>query len=100
MPLIEQHEGSRPDSCEVCHYLDAHPELDRRLQHTLTRLAGWSLDNDLREAGGTPLPMRSIYVESFAGDAPGRSVPLDPHHWLLALLSAPEIKLTIEEIGR
>lgn len=95
MPLIEQHEGSRPDSCEVCHYLDAHPQLDRRMQHTLTRLAGWALETDLHSAAG-PLSMRSIYVESFAADSPGRSAPLEPHHWLLSLLAAPEIKLIIE----
>ena len=97
MPLVEQHEGNRPDSCEVCHYLESHPELDRRYQHTLTILAGWMLQYDLLEANGQPLAMRSIYVESFAGDAPGRSVALHPQHWLLALVAAPEIKLELED---
>ena len=96
MPLVEQHEGARPDTCEVCHYLASRPELDRRYEHTVTRLAGWTLETDLRDAIG-PLPMRSIYTEEFGGGAPSRSVRFESHHWLLALLSAPEIKLTIEE---
>lgn len=93
MPLVEQHGTIRVDACEVCHYLDSRPLLDRRLAHSLTYLAGWTVFNDLADASG-PLSMRSIYVEQFAGDTPGVSAPLDPQHYLLALLAAPEIKLT------
>lgn len=99
MPLVEQHRDVRPESCEVCRYLDGRPELDRLLQHTLTTIAGWVLLQDLREAGG-PLSMRGIYVERFAADSPGRSVSLDPHHWLLALLAAPEVKLSLTSEAR
>lgn len=44
MPLVEQHRDARPESCEVCRYLERHPQLDRLLQHTLTRIAGWVMD--------------------------------------------------------
>ncbi len=95
MPLVEQHRGSRPDSCEVCRYLQTHPYLDRLLCHTLTMLAGVLLMDDLER---TPsLSLRSTYVEQFAGDAPGRSAPLEPEHWALALLAAPEIRLSLEQ---
>ncbi len=40
--------------------------------------------------------MRSIYTETFAGDAPGLSAPFEPRHWLLALVAAPEVKLRLE----
>jgi hypothetical protein len=65
------------------------------MAHTLTQLAGWTLLEDLQSAGG-PLAMRSIYLETFAGDAAGLSAPLEPEHFLLALLAAPEIKLAID----
>ena len=96
MPLVEQHRGSRPEACEVCRYLQLHPELDRMLMHTLTMLAGWMLLEDIQALGGGPVSMRSIYTEQFAGDSEGRPAPLEPHHWMLALLAAPEIKLTLE----
>ncbi len=95
MPLVQQHIDRLPATCEVCSYLETHPYLDRRLEHTLTMLAGGNLLQDLRDADG-PLSMRSIYVETFAGDAPGRPAPLEARHWLLALVSAPEIRLTLE----
>lgn len=95
MPLVQQHTARFPTTCEVCRYLETHPYLDRRLEHTLTMLAGANMLQDLQEARG-PLSMRSIYVETFAGDAPGRPAPLEPRHWLLALVSAPEIRLTLE----
>ncbi len=92
MPLVEQHRDFRPESCEVCRYLETHPQLDRLLQHTLTRIAGWVMETDLDEAG-VPLSLRSVYVERFG--ASGRSAPLELHHWTLALLVAPEIKLML-----
>jgi hypothetical protein len=64
------------------------------LQHTLAMLAGWMLLEEL-EASNAPLSLHSIYVEQFAADSPGRPAPLEPEHWTLALLSAPEIKLSI-----
>ena len=94
MPLVEQHVDRLPAACEVCRYLERNPYLDRRLEHTLTMLAGGTLFQDLRETQ-TPLSIRSIYTETFAGDTPGRPAPLEPRHWLLALLAAPEIKLTL-----
>ncbi|MDA1240036.1 MAG: hypothetical protein O2798_04250 [Chloroflexi bacterium] len=97
MPLVQQHTDRPPSTCAVCHYLETNPYLDRRLEHTLAMLAGGNLLQDLREAGG-PLPMRSIYTETFAGDAPGRPAPLEPRHWLLALIAAPEIKLTLDPL--
>ena len=95
MPLVEQHEGSSPESCVVCRYLQLHPLLDRQLAHTLTLLAGWTLLEDLQSAG-RPLNMGSIYLETFAGASDGRPARLEPEHFLLALLAAPEIKLSIE----
>jgi hypothetical protein len=95
MPLVEQHRGSRPDSCEVCRYLQLHPELDRQLPHTLTMLAGWLLLEALKD--GDALSMRSIYLEQFAGASPGQPAPLEPYHWMLALLAAPEVKLQLLE---
>jgi len=92
VPLVQQHGTERVDGCEVCHYLRARPLLDRRLAHSLTYLAGWTLLNDLRDANG-PLSMQSIYVEQFAADSPGRPASLESEHYLLALLAAPEIKL-------
>jgi len=65
------------------------------MAHTLTQLAGWTLLEDLQSSSG-PLSMQSIYLETFAGDSPGLSATLEPEHFLLALLAAPEIKLTIE----
>ena len=94
MPLVEQHNDRLPDTCEVCRYLETHPYLDRRLEHTLTMLAGANLLQDLGESDG-PLSMRSIYTETFAGDAPGLAAPFEPRHWLLALLAAPEVRLTL-----
>ena len=95
MPLVEQHVGSRPESCPVCRYLQLHPLLDRLMAHTLTMLAGWTLLEDLQSANGS-LSMHSVYLETFAGDSDGRAIQLEPEHYLLALLAAPEIKLTIE----
>ena len=40
--------------------------------------------------------MQSIYLETFAGDAAGRSNDMEPEHYLLALLAAPEIKLSLD----
>lgn len=87
MPLIEQHRGSRPESCEVCRYLQTHPYLDRLLCDTLTMLAGWMLVEELTATG--TLSVRGVYVEQFAGDSPGLPAPLEPEHWALALLAAP-----------
>ena len=98
MPIVDQHRTNRVDGCEVCRYLDLHPLLDRMLAHSLTRLAGWTLEGDL-ESADSPLSMRGIYVEQFAADSPGRPAPLEPEHYLLALLAAPEIKLAIESRG-
>lgn len=96
MPLVEQHDGRYPDICDVCRYIETHPYLDRRLEHTLTMLAGGTLLQDLRDAGGATLSMRSLYTETFAGAAPGHAAPFEPRHWLFALMAAPEIKLTLE----
>lgn len=95
MPLIEQHPGSRPESCEVCRYLETHPYTDRLLTHTLTMLAGWMLLQDI-ESADAPLSFRGIYTEQFAADSPGRPALFEPEHWALALLAAPEIKLSLE----
>ncbi|MCK9497085.1 MAG: hypothetical protein M0R75_16550 [Dehalococcoidia bacterium] len=95
MPLIEQHRDRQPTTCEVCNFLETHPYLDRMLEHTLTMLAGGTLLQDLEEAEGA-LSMRSIYTGLFAGSAPGRPAPLEPRHWLLALLAAPEVRLTLD----
>jgi hypothetical protein len=94
VPLVEQHRDSRPESCEVCRYLQTHPQLDRLLQHTLTMFAGWMLFEELESSAS--LSLRSIYVEQFAADSPGRPAPMEPEHWTLALLAAPEIKLTMQ----
>lgn len=99
MPLVEQHTDRRPTTCEVCRYLEANPYLDRRLEHTLTMLAGGTLFQDLAGADGS-LSMQSIYTEEFAPSAAGRPAPLDPRHWLLALLAAPEIRLTLDRMER
>jgi hypothetical protein len=79
----------------VCNYLQRNPYLDRQLEHTLTMLAGGNLLQDLSQAEG-PLAMRGIYTETFAGGAPGNPAPLEPRHWLLAMLAAPEIKLSLD----
>ncbi|MQA00874.1 MAG: hypothetical protein GEU80_16390 [Dehalococcoidia bacterium] len=95
MPFVEQHTGIRPDSCEVCRFLQLHPEYDRLREHTLSMLTGWMLAEDLQNADG-PLPMRAIYVEEYAGASPGLSAPLEPRHWMLGLLAATEINLIID----
>ena len=64
------------------------------LAHTLTMLAGWMLIESLQGSSGS-FSMRSIYVERFAADSPGQPAPLEPEHWMLALLASPEIKLSI-----
>ena len=66
------------------------------LLHTLTRFAGRVLVEDLQDSGGGPVPMRSIYIEEFAGASPGHAAPLEPYHWMLALVAAPEIKLILD----
>ena len=74
MPLVQQHIDRLPATCEVCRYLETHPYLDRRLEHTLTMLAGGNLLQDLREADG-PLSMRSLYVENVRWRRPGTPSP-------------------------
>ena len=57
-------------------------------------LAGWMLLDALEDGGS--MSMRSVYLEQFAGASPGRPAQLEPYHWMLALLAAPEIKLIME----
>jgi hypothetical protein len=57
--------------------------------------AGWMLLEELATVGSASL--RSIYVERFAADTSGLPAPLEPEHWALALLAAPEIKLAIQQ---
>jgi hypothetical protein len=98
MPLVEQHRDRRPAACEVCRFLETHPHLDRLLTHTLTSMAGQVLLEDLEALGG-PRSLRAIYTEEYAGASPGRPAPLEPYHWLLALLAAPEVKLVLDRRG-
>ncbi len=77
----------------MCRYLKTHPQLDRLLQHTLTMFAGWMLFEELESTAS--LSLRSSCVEQFAVDSPGRPAALEAEHWTLALLAAPEIKLTM-----
>ena len=97
MPLVEYHAEPVPDSCEVCRYLVEHPEYDRRLEHTLTLFAQVTMLTDLEDAGD-PLRMTSMYVETIG--FPGPQTRIDPRHWLLGLLEAPEIRLMLEERNR
>ena len=92
MPLVEHHEQPRPESCEVCRYLQERPELHARLEHTLTRIAQVIMLTDLEESD-QPLRMRSIYQESIG--YPGPQMRIEPRHWLLGLLEAPEIRLLL-----
>jgi hypothetical protein len=58
-------------------------------------LAGWTLLDDLEATGS--LSFHSTYVEQFAGAASGLPAALEPGHWALALLAAPEIRLSLEQ---
>lgn len=60
-------------------------------------LAGAMLLEDLAEVDSQSF--RSMYLEQFAGAAPGRPASLEPEHWALALLAAPEIRLSLSESG-
>ena len=93
MPLVEYHEQLRPEVCEVCRYAVEHPEYDARLEHTLTRFAQVTMASDLRDAG-QPLRMMSIYHETIG--YPGPETRIDPRHWTLGLLEAPEIRLVLD----
>ena len=94
MATIEFHEPPIPDSCEVCRYLEQHVDLDSRREHTLAMIAQAILIQDLEDSG-TPLRMSSIHIESIG--FPGPQHPLEPRHWLLALLDSPEIRLSLTE---
>ena len=97
MPLVEYHQPPRPESCEVCRYLPERPELDARLEHTMTRVAQGIMMSDLGESE-RPLRMTSIYQETIG--YPGPEMRINPRHWLFGLLETPEIRLMLEREGR
>ena len=93
---IENHATLTAEICEVCRYVSEQRQGDLRREHGLTNLAAAILVEDLRAAGGDPLPVRALHVGSI-GVEPGPVHRLEPRHWFRALWVERDVVLMLRE---
>jgi hypothetical protein len=87
------HRDARPETCEVCLWIRDN-DGDQLLEHTKTRICMSLLLDDLREARH-PVHMQQLHRAGFG--FPGPDHPLEPRHWLWALLLTPAFMITLDE---
>lgn len=88
------HRRPRPDVCDICLYVRDTVGADPLLEHTQTRIAIGLMFEDLQEAGH---PMRMVQLHRRAMPLPGDQHPIEPRHWLWALLIFPSFVIDLQK---
>ena len=88
-----------PDACDICKYVVESPGVDLRYEHGLVNLAMFHLVALLTEAGGGPLPLRSLAVHT-SGAEPGPVHRMEPRHWYWAIWHERGVLLSLREETR
>ena len=96
---VENHATPTPETCDICAYVVERPGVDLRYEHGLVNLAGDLLIQDLVDAGGGPLPLRSLAV-STVGVEPGPVHRMEPRHWYWAMWHDRAVVLSLREGDR
>lgn len=87
------HREPVPQICDVCAWVLDHEGADQLLEHTKTRIAIGLMVENLREAGH-PLHMLQLHQAGFG--FPGPDHPLEPRHWLWALVVMPGFMIGLD----
>ena len=87
------HRVPRPEVCDICLYVRDTVGADQMLEHTQTRIAVGLMLDDLQREGH---PMHMIQLHRRAMPLPGDQHPIEPRHWLWALLIYPAFAIALE----
>ena len=77
-------------------YAVERPGTDLRGEHALVNLATYLMMSDLALAGGGPLPLRSLAVNT-TGVEPGPIHEMEPRHWYWAIWHERDVVLSLRE---
>ena len=92
--VLDYHDPPTPETCDVCSYVRDHPEVDLRLEHTMTQIATAYLIEDLEDVAGGPLRLSEVAVSSIGH--PGPQQPIEPRHWFWALMTERGLLISLD----
>ncbi len=91
--MLDYHTHPVPTACDVCAYVVAHG-LDCAYEHARVRLATEWLLEDLEDLESETAALLGLAV-SHVGIEPGPVHPMDPRHWVWAMLHEGRIRVSL-----